>query len=321
MNTHSSRIKPSSAILPFGHFTLRGTAMFFRLLLMFSMVLPGACSAFAGERKTPSEETRAASAEESEEIELKKGVAWLNDNGSLHITYRKGQTGVLLPIEYLVFDREKRVSGVFGGGFTMRTKESPVATVLHLGPGGRGWACGKYGGIEIDVTELQEKERDIRVIEQTTPKREHLCSVALVVHGHKTIRISDDYIVSADSHVRTDDAGPYVSIRFGVSEDTANSLQRLSATTVVLVRNGKEVVQAPFAEFQKTGVVVASVKKSDDVLQWRIIAENGEAIRSGTLGFPMSGVTKNLVHYIIELDKLPENAKSQETRKTTHVSR
>ncbi len=269
---------------------------------MKSILLAAALVLLIAAPPTEAQQPQAPTSESSrstQEKSLKRGVAWLDDKGDLQITYVRGTKGVVLGLESLVFDSGKKLAGA-PGGIILETKESPVATVIYsMGSTGTGSAGGKYSNIEINVSELQGKRTDIRLIHQVTPDSTYLCTVALMVAGHATITISDTYQVFADGKREMQKGGPYVRLRFDPGKTG------LGTGTVILMRNGAQLAKTSVAVAQKDGVLLGKVKETNDVLEWRITDTQGKLFKKGALGFPIAGVSPELVHYVVELDKVP----------------
>lgn len=112
--------------------------------------------------------TKAAGTENTPKL----AVAWLDTNGDLQISYKKGQGSQTLLVEYMGFDPKGNSTGPAAGDMVLTLKDTPVERVVTLGPALSGSTWGRYANIQIDLSAVQVPTdahftKGLRIFEQS----------------------------------------------------------------------------------------------------------------------------------------------------------
>jgi hypothetical protein len=240
----------------------------------------------------------------------KQGVAWLDSKGNLRITTAKGKPAspsddLRLLLQNFVFDVKAKIARPAGkpgvGQELYERLATPVSTTTILGEdlhiGTLFYMDGTirdavYGNVALDVSDLQGKKHDLPVFGVVTPEGKYLCDVRLVVLNHKSITISSEYQVYADGLKTVDKDGPFVTLLF---ENLPPS-----ALKVTISRNDKLITTLP-QKPTPPRYLLGGVAKTNDAVQWRVIGQQDKVLLSGFIGFPIAGLGRDLVEYVVDL--------------------
>lgn len=231
-----------------------------------------------------------------------RGYVWL-DHGATKIGTVAGK-GQLAAAQVFGFDEKQKKAGEVGG-MVMTLQDTPVALVIYSMdftlPSAR--MCGRYSDLILDfsATKGSIKSFPIRVVDSTDGGKE-LSIITLNVASLTELFISPDYVVFPRQQRDVQQNSPFALVDFAPGKAGGGGA---GASTLILTRNGAEIARKKLGDGADLAIALERVQTSNDVLEWQIENAAGKITQSGSLGFPMSGATPDVVRYDVALGGTP----------------
>jgi hypothetical protein len=256
-------------------------------------------------------------------------VVWF-DGDSVKVGNRAG-TGQPAFLQEFAFDRDNQTVGeVTGTAISM--PDTPVRLVEYsFDPNSfSGSVYGIYSNTILDFSSVKKPMETYVLAEEEAIEKPDATAVSngngrfqglnrmllkdfndegeieLSVGTNRELFVAPSYLVFPDQTRIVQPEGPFVQLIFLAGK--AGEGNPMPADSVLVVtRNGTEVTRASFDHASKFTIGLKRVRRSNDVIVWRVENKAGKISNVAALGFPVRGAVPSLVSYSIQVDKHPSN--------------